>query len=65
MAGIKTLGFAVDDHDPRAIEIYRFIENMDYENGDYFCFKSGGDGDNGELILAYLDEFFAMDNSGE
>lgn len=25
-----------------------------------FCFKAGGDGDNGELILAYLDEWFAL-----
>lgn len=39
---------------------------MDYKNGDYFCFKSGGDGDNGELILAYLDEYFKIkDQEGE
>lgn len=30
MAGIKTLGFAVDDHDPRSWELYRFIADMDY-----------------------------------
>ena len=33
-------------HDPRAMEIYEFIEKLDYENGDCFGFKSGGDGDN-------------------
>lgn len=60
MAGLETLGFAVCDHDPRGVEIYKFIEEMDFANGDTFCFKSGGDGDNGELILAYLDEYFAM-----
>lgn len=32
---------------------------MDYEHGDTFCFKAGGDGDNGELILSYLDEWFS------
>lgn len=60
MAGLKTLGFAVDDHDPRSLELYRFIADMDYEHGDWFCFKAGVDGDNGELILAYLDEWFAL-----
>ena len=64
MAGIKTLGFAVDDHDPRSWELYRFLSDMDYEHGDSFCFKAGGDGDNGELILAYLDEWFALAEKG-
>lgn len=59
MSGLKTLGFAVDDHDPRSIELYQFIEDMDYECGDTFCFKHGGDGDNGELLLSYLDEWFS------
>lgn len=65
MAGIKTLGFAVDDHDQRSWELYRFIADMDYENGDRFCLKAGGDGDNGELVLAYLDEWFALAERGE
>ena len=60
MAGLKTLVLAVDDHDPRSWELYRFIAGMDYAYGDRFCFKAGGDGDNGELILAYLDEWFAL-----
>ena len=60
MAGIKTLGFAVDDHDPRSWEPYRFLADMDYRHGDRFCLKAGGDGDDGELILAYLDERFAL-----
>lgn len=61
----KTLCFAVDDHDPRSWELYRFIADMDYENGDRFCLKAGGDGDNGELLLAYLDEWFALAERGE
>lgn len=65
MAELETLGFAVN-HDIRSKKIYNFIAEMDYKNGDYFCFKSGGDGDNGELILAYLDEYFKIkDQKGE
>lgn len=48
MAGLKTLGFAASDHDPRSWELYRFLADMDYKHGDRFCFKAGGDGDNGE-----------------
>lgn len=59
MSGIETLGFAVNDHNPKSIDLYKFIEEMDYKYGnDGFCFKSGGDGDNGEVLLAYLDEWF-------
>lgn len=63
MAGLKTLGFAVGDHSPLSWKLYRFISDMDYENGDTFCFKAGGDGDNGELLLAYLDEWFKKTNT--
>lgn len=59
MSGLATFGFAVD-HDQRSVELYRFIADMDYRNGDGFCFKSGGDGDNGEFLMALLDEWFAL-----
>lgn len=65
MAGLKTLGFAVSDHNPLSWELYRFIADMDYKYGDSFCFKAGGDGDNGELILAYLDEWFALEEKNQ
>jgi len=45
-------------HDPRSIAIYRAIEKLDLENGDVFCFKSGGDGDNGEHLMYLLDVYF-------
>ena len=46
-------------HHPKSIEIYNFIADMDFEHGgDIFCFKSGGDGDNGEALMYYLDEYF-------
>ena len=53
-------------HDPRSIKIYKGIEKIAYEEyGDYFCFKSGGDGDNGEILMYILDDYFEdEDNKG-
>lgn len=45
-------------HSPQSKEIYNFISKLDFENGDYFCFKSGGDGDNGEFLMDLLDCYF-------
>ena len=39
----------VKQHNPKSVELFEFISTLDFENGDYFCFKSGGDGDNGEI----------------
>ena len=53
-------------HDPRSVAIYEFIAALDYEqNGDSFCFKSGGDGDNGEMLMYLLDCWFDSTNSKE
>ncbi len=47
-------------HDKRSIEIYDSISKIDYEEcDDSFCFKSGGDGDNGETLMYLLDIHFA------
>ncbi|PLS19440.1 hypothetical protein CVD28_03215 [Bacillus sp. M6-12] len=47
-------------HDKRSIEIFQFVKDYDFEFcNDFFCFKSGGDGDNGEHLMYLLDEFFA------
>lgn len=47
-------------HDPRSGYLYGFIENLDFRlSGDAFCLRTGGDGDNGELLLAYLDAWYA------
>jgi hypothetical protein len=47
-------------HDPRSEEIFDWISEYDFKfNNDYFCWKSGGDGDNGEELLYELDEYFA------
>lgn len=46
-------------HDPRSVRIYKFIEKLDFEKcGDFFCFKSGGDGDNGEHLMYLMDCYF-------
>lgn len=47
------------EHHPRSEEIYEALAHLDYTLGsDYFCFKSGGDGDNGEHLMYLLDIFF-------
>lgn len=43
-------------HDPRSEALYKSIAEIDFkEGGDFFCFKSGGDGDNGEHLMYLLD----------
>ena len=54
---IEDYGFG-KDHDPRSERIFRFIEDVDLHNGDVFCFKSGGDGDNGEMLMDLLDAYW-------
>ncbi|MDY2593929.1 MAG: hypothetical protein SOW34_03285 [Oliverpabstia sp.] len=58
MDTIKDYGM-VKEHHPKSQEIYRFISELDFANGDAFVFKSGGDGDNGELLMDLLDCYFA------
>jgi len=46
-------------HDPRTVAIYEHIEKLDIEKcGDFFCFKHGGDGDNGEHLMYLMDDYF-------
>ena len=53
-------------HDPRSIEMYKFIELLDYERcGDSFGFKSGGDGDNGENLMYLMDIYFELKDKGQ
>jgi hypothetical protein len=54
------------EHDPRSYEIFREIEDIDFnEFNDYFCWKSGGDGDNGEVLLTELDIYFERKDAAE
>ena len=61
---IKDFGMA-KEHDPRSVELFGYISDVDYGNGDYFCFKSGGDGDNGEILMDLLDCFFKEKDRSE
>lgn len=47
------------NHHPKSVELFESIRQIDYELcGDYFCWKSGGDGDNGETFMYQLDIHF-------
>ena len=47
------------EHNPLSVALYKAIERVDFEqNGDSFCFKSGGDGDNGETLMYLMDVVF-------
>lgn len=46
------------EHNPKSKEIFDFISRLDFENGDFFVFKYGGDGDNGEFLMDLLDCYF-------
>ena len=50
-------GFA-KQHNPKSEELFEFISTLDFKNGDYFCFKSGGDGDIGEFLMDLFDCYF-------
>ena len=55
------------DHHPKSVEIVRAVSELDFcFLGDYFCWKYGGDGDNGEMLAYLLDIYFeAKDKAGE
>jgi len=47
------------DHHPKSVEIIEFLMEHDFNDyGDYFCWKFGGDGDNGETLAFQLDAYF-------
>lgn len=54
---IENYGFA-KLHDPRSKNMYDFFNTTDLANGDAFGLKSGGDGDNGEMLMDLLDVYW-------
>lgn len=49
------------DHHPMSVRLMRFLEKHDFEDyDDHFCWKIGGDGDNGESLMYEMDAFFEM-----
>jgi len=54
------------DHHPMSERIMRFLAEHAYkDHNDYFCWKLGGDGDNGEELMFELDTFFELLNKIE
>lgn len=45
-------------HDVKSKEILELLMRADVN--DYFCWKRGGDGDNGETLMFQLDVLFAQ-----
>jgi hypothetical protein len=49
------------DHHPMSERLMAFLAEHDLRDfGDYFCWKTGGDGDNGEELMYQMDAFFEM-----
>lgn len=46
-------------HHPMSLRLMRFLSNHDFHDcNDYFGWKMGGDGDNGETMMYQMDAFF-------
>lgn len=44
----------------------KFLMEIDYKvYKDHFCWKKGGDGDNGEELMYQMDAFFEAKDKGE
>ena len=55
------IDFMNHKHLPETIQLFNFISKLDLEEADdYFGWKSGGDGDNGEVLMNELDEYFKI-----
>ena len=49
------------EHHPKSQRLMVFLKEHDFQDyGDYFCWKTGGDGDNGEVLMYQLDAFFEL-----
>jgi len=49
------------DHHPMSVRLMDFLALHDYHDyNDFFCWKKGGDGDNGEELMYEMDAFFEM-----
>ena len=53
-------------HHPKSVELMAFLLEHDFNDyNDYFCWKKGGDGDNGELLMYEMDSYFEYQDLGE
>ena len=50
-------------HHPKSIALFKKLEAIDFKfGGDHFCWKSGGDGDNGEHLMYEMDIMFDLED---
>lgn len=48
-------------HHPKSLDLMRFLKEHDINDyDDYFNWKLGGDGDNGEILMYQMDAYFEM-----
>ena len=46
-------------HHIKSLKLMAFLSEVDYQvYGDHFCWKTGGDGDNGETLMYQMDAYF-------
>lgn len=51
-------------HHPKSKEIMEHIAELDVcFMSDYFCWKMGGDGDNGEFLMYLMDMYFELQDA--
>ena len=55
------------EHHPKSKQLMIFLSEHDFKDyNDYFNWKIGGDGDNGETLMFQMDAYFELlDVSGE
>lgn len=50
-------------HNPKSVQLMEFLREHDIKDYyDYFQWKIGGDGDNGEQLMYEMDAFFDLDD---
>jgi len=60
LVDIDRWGLGIDHH-PKSMRIMDFLKQIDFNDyDDHFCWKTGGNGDNGETLLYQLDTFFEL-----
>jgi hypothetical protein len=45
-------------HHPESVRLFERLAQIDWHGKDYFHWKTGGDGDNGEILMYQLDILF-------
>lgn len=51
-------------HHPKSIALFKKLADIDFKyGGDFFCWKSGGDGDNGEHLMYEMDIVFETEDA--